>query len=346
MKKIAVCFLAFTGASLLTGEVAYARDQIQIAGSSTVLPYAKIVAEAFGDIYPDYKIPVIESGGTGAGIKEFCRGVGVNTIDIVNASRRIEAGELTSCKTAGVGEVQEVRFGYDGIVLAGDISGQAWNLTPQDVYKALAAQVVVNGRLQKNPAKKWAEVNAALPDREIAAYLPGGKHGTREVVENELLLAGCKASGAFAALKTHGLNETAAKNACIAVRKDGRVVDIDGDYSETLARVTANKTGIGVFGLSFYENNADKLQVVRINGVVPTAQTIVSGEYAVSRPLYFYVKKAHLGVIPGLQDYVTFFLSDSMVGPDSPLVDYGLIAAPGHEREIQRKKFAAGETLH
>ncbi|AQS42244.1 MAG: Phosphate binding protein [Candidatus Tokpelaia hoelldobleri] len=346
MRKIAACFLVFIGAGLLAGVNAYARDQIQIAGSSTVLPYAKIVAEAFGDMYPDYKIPVIESGGTGAGIKEFCRGVGVNTIDIVNASRRMEQSELASCKAAGVGEVQEVRFGYDGIVLATDISGQGWNLTPGDIYKALAAQVMVDGRLQKNRVKTWADVNAALPKWEVRAYLPGEKHGTREVVENELMLAGCKTSGAFEALKKSGLAEAAAKAACIAVRKDGRVVDIDGDYSETLARVIANKTGIGVFGLSFYENNADKLEVVRINGVVPTAQTIVSGEYAVSRPLYFYVKKAHLGVIPGLQEYVEFFLSDSMTGPDSPLVDYGLIAAPEHEREAQRKKFSVGETLH
>ena len=330
-----------SAALLLTG-AASARDFIQVSGSSTVLPYAKIVAETFGEIFSDYKIPVIESGGSGAGIKEFCRGVGENTIDIANSSRPMKKTELRACFDAGVKDVQEVRIGYDGIVFATDIKGPDWKLAPMDVYKALAAQIVVNGKLQPNKVSKWKDVNSNLPDWEIAAYIPGEKHGTREVFEEKLMMDGCVASGAVDAMKSAGMDEKAVNAACIAIRKDGRAVDIDGDYSETLARVMSNKTGIGVFGLAFYENNADKLKAATVNDVMPSVETISSGQYPVSRPLFFYVKKAHLGVIPGMKDYIEFFLSDQMIGPDGPLADYGLIAAPDKEREAQRKAFEDG----
>jgi len=341
---ISVAATCALGAFLRAG-VVLARDQIQIAGSSTVLPYAKIVAETFGEIYPDYKIPVIESGGSGAGIKEFCRGVGENTIDIANASRPMKPGELQVCFNAGVRDIEEMRIGYDGIVFATDINGPDWKLAPQDIYMALAAEVVVKGRIQPNSAKKWNEINHHLPTWDIAAYISGEKHGTREVFEEKLMLAGCRASGAFDALKASVLDDKAADAACIAVRKDGKAVDIDGDYSETLARIAANRTGIGVFGLAFYENNADRLKVAAVNGVMPTVATIAGGHYPVSRPLFFYVKKTHLGVIPGLKEYVEFFLSDQMIGPDGPLAEYGLIAAPEVEREAQRAAFAEGRTM-
>lgn len=335
---------AFT-ANMAAGTAAQARDQIQVAGSSTVLPYAKIVAETFGETYPDFKTPVIESGGSGAGIKDFCRGVGENTLDIANSSRSMKMTELQSCIDAGVKDVQEIRIGYDGIVFATDINGPDWQLTPVDLYQALAAKVIVDGKLVDNPYRKWNEVNAALPDWEIAAYIPGEKHGTREVFEEKLMSIGCKASGALDAIKATGADDKAAAASCIAVRKDGNAVDIDGDYSETLARITANKTGLGVFGLSFYENNADRLKVASVNDVVPSAETIASGEYPVSRPLFFYVKKAHLGVIPGMKEYVDFFLSDQMIGDDSPLADYGLVPAPVEEREAQRAAFDAGTVM-
>jgi phosphate transport system substrate-binding protein len=332
-------------AAVMSVSAASARDQIQVAGSSTVLPYAKIVAETFGETYPDFKTPVIESGGSGAGIKEFCKGVGENTIDIANSSRALKDSELKSCIEAGVKDVQEVRFGYDGIVFATDAKGPEWKLKPVDLYQALAAKVIVDGKLVDNPNTKWNQVNAALPDWDIAAYIPGEKHGTREVFEEKVLTEGCKTSGALEAIKATGLDDKAAASACIAVRKDGKAVDIDGDYSETLARIDSNKTGVGVFGLYFYENNADKLRVATVNDVVPSAETVASGDYPVSRPLFFYVKKAHLGVIPGLKEYVDFFLSEQMVGPDSPLAEYGLVPAPEAEREAQRTYFAAGKVL-
>lgn len=342
--------LFFNAAMLAVGisftfSTAEAREQIQIAGSSTVLPYAKIVAETFGEIYPNFKVPVVESGGSGAGIKEFCRGIGEKTIDIANASRAMKQSELRACFHAGVTEVQEVRIGYDGIVLATEANGSGWALTSIDIYKALAAQIVVDGKLQPNKRKHWNEVDAALPAWTISAYIPGEKHGTREVFEEKLMMAGCEESGAKNALLQSGMEQKAVNAACIAIRKDGRAVDIDGDYAETLARINSNKTGLGVFGLAFYENNADRLKVATINGVTPSVDTIASGQYPVSRPLYFYVKKAHVGVIPGLKEFIEFFLSDQMIGPDSPLADYGLIAAPEEERKAQRAAFLAGTVM-
>ncbi|QEE11572.1 PstS family phosphate ABC transporter substrate-binding protein [Bartonella krasnovii] len=330
---------------LLSANVGNARDQIQVTGSSTVLPYQKIVAETFGEIYPHFKVPVIESGGTGAGIKEFCRGIGENTVDIVNASRAMKSSELQSCFEAGVKDIEEIRIGYDGIVFATDIKGPDWKLRPVDVYKALAARVIIDGKLQPNNVLKWSAVNSALPDWTITAYIPGEKHGTREVFEEKLLAVGCKESGAVEVMKSLGMDDKKIHAACIAVRKDGKAVDIDGDYSETLARLTSNKTGVGIFGLSFYQNNADRLKVADINGFAPTVETISSGQYPVSRPLFFYIKKAHLDIIPGLREYVDFFLSEQMIGPDSPLAEYGLIVAPEKERQAQRSNFSAGRIM-
>jgi phosphate transport system substrate-binding protein len=342
MKKAILTASAAVLALAASAGYAAARDQIQVAGSSTVLPYAKIVAESFGETYPDFKTPVVESGGSGAGIKEFCKGVGEDTIDIANSSREMKKEEVQSCVDAGVKEVQEVKIGYDGIVFATDIKGPDWALTPKDIYTALAAQIVVDGKLVDNPNTKWSQVNPALPDWDITAYIPGEKHGTREVFETKLLDAGCDKD----AIKAAGVaDEKAAAKACIAVRKDGKAVDIDGDYTETLARIDSNKTGVGVFGLSFYENNADKLKVATVEGITPSTETIASGEYPVSRPLFFYVKKAHLGVVPGLKEYVEFFLDDQMVGPESPLAEYGLVAAPDAERQEQRDAFTAGKTM-
>ena len=345
MNKFLLTASAAALAITASAGIASARDRVQIAGSSTVLPYAKIVAETFGETYPNFKTPVVESGGSSGGLKEFCKGVGEATVDIANSSRPIRDSEVKVCADAGVKEIQEVRIGYDGIVFATDIAGPDWALEPVDVYKALAARVVVDGKLVDNPYKTWQEVNPALPAWKIAAYIPGEKHGTREVFEEKLMVAGCESVDGVEVAKAAGLDEKAADAACKAVRKDGMAIDIDGDYTETLARIASNKTGVGVFGLSFYENNADKLKVATVGGVVPTVDSIAAGEYPVSRPLFFYVKKAHLGVVPGLKEYVEFFLDDQMVGPESPLADYGLVPAPDAERDEQRANFAAGKTM-
>ncbi len=199
---------------------------------------------------------------------------------------------------------------------------------PADWYNALASKVVVDGELVDNPYNMWSEFNADLPEAEIAAFIPGTKHGTREVFEEKVLAEGCEATGALEAMKAGGMDDDAAEAACIDVRTDGRSVDIDGDYTETLARIDSNPNGVGVFGLAFYENNTDKLKVATMEGVEPSTETISSGEYPVSRPLFFYVKKAHIGVIPGLKEYAEFFVSDEIAGPSGPLSNYGLVADP------------------
>lgn len=322
--KITVSAVALTAFS---ATFATAREQIQVAGSSTVLPYATIVAEAFGENF-EFGTPVVEGGGSGAGLKKFCEGVGEGFIDIATSSRKIKDGELEACKAAGVTDIMEVRLGYDGIVFASPVAGNKFELTPTDVYKALAAEVVVDGAVVPNPYKMWNEVNPGLPAQTIMVFVPGTKHGTREVFETKVIDQGCKDSGAAEALATLKPEEGAAAKACVALRTDGMSVDIDGDYTETLARIDSNKDGVGVFGLSFYENNTDKLQVATVNGVVPSTETVASAEYPVSRPLFFYVKKAHIGVIPGLKEFAAFFVSDDMAGPDGPLAAYGLVSDP------------------
>ncbi len=306
---------------------ASARDQVQVTGSSTVLPYATIVAEAFGENF-DFPSPVVEGGGSGAGRAKMCEGVGENTVDIANSSSRIKQSDIDTCAANGVTEIMEVRIGYDGIVFASDVAGPAFALTPADLYNALAAQVVVDGALVANSYSQWSEFNDALPAQEILTFVPGTRHGTREVFDTKVITAGCEETGAMEAFLASGMDEDAAGDACMALRTDGRSVDIDGDYTETLARLAADSNAVGVFGLSFYENNTDKLQVATMSGVTPSTETISTGEYPVSRPLYFYVKMAHLDVIPGLADYVAFFVSDDMAGPDGPLAAYGLVSDP------------------
>ena len=183
----------------VSATAAAARDKIQVAGSSTVLPYATIVAEAFAENM-DFTAPVVEGGGTGAGLKQFCAGLGENTIDVANASRQIKPAELAECRANGINNIMEVRFGYDGIVFASALNGADFVLTPQDVHRALAAEVVVDGKMVANPATTWAEVNPALPAQEITVYVPGTKHGTREVFEEKVMAAGCEAAGALEAM--------------------------------------------------------------------------------------------------------------------------------------------------
>lgn len=322
-------FVKLTASALamaaVSASAASARDQIQISGSSTVLPYAAIVAEAFGENF-DFPTPVVESGGSSAGLKKFCEGVGENTIDIANSSRKLREGEVEACAAAGVTDIIEVQFGYDGIVFASDINGEEFAFTPAEWFNALAAEIVVDGEVVANPNTNWNQVNPDLPDQPILAFIPGTKHGTREVFEEKVMHTGCVDAGALDVFVEAGGEEAEGK--CTTVRTDGISTDIDGDYTETLARIDSNKDGIGVFGLSFYENNTDSLRVATMSDVVPSTDTIASGEYPVSRPLYFYIKKAHIGVVPGLKEYAQFFVSDEVAGPDGPLAQYGLVSDP------------------
>ncbi len=315
--------------------LAQSRDTVQAAGSSTVLPYANIVAEAFG-AETDFPTPVIEGGGSSTGRARLCEGIGEGTIDIANSSSLMSESERAACMEAGVTPL-EVRFGYDGIVFASDINGPSFAFEPVHWHIALAAEHFIDGELIENDLTTWADVaevaqsvgvEGDLPDQEINAFIPGTNHGTREVFDENVLLAGCEQGGFFDAMLEAGVEEDAAEDACMSVRTDGRSVDIEGDYTQTLANLESTPTGMGVFGLSFYENNTDRLQVATMSDVTPSTETIAEGEYPVSRPLQFYVKEEHIGVIPGLLDYVAFFISDEIAGPGAPLSEYGLVPDP------------------
>jgi len=315
---------------------AQSRDTIQIAGSSTVLPFASIVAEEFSAAFPEFKTPVVGSGGTGGGLSQFCEGTGDNTIDIANASRQIRDGEREACTAAGVTDIREVQFGFDGIVFASAASGPDFALTPLQVYKAIAAQVVVDGELVDNPYTSWAEVDPALPDQPIALAVPASNHGTREVFQERVVGAGCEEAGL-----PEGLSEEEAEAACTTYRQDV-VIEISGDYTETLARLNSDPNTVGVFGLSFYEQNTDTLKVATVNGVTPSKETVAAGEYPVSRPLFFYVKGQHIGVIPGIQEYVEFFLSEGVSGEGGVLEAAGLIPQPAETTAEVLAAFQAG----
>ena len=312
MNKIPFKVLAAASVLILAASAAVARDNIQVTGSSTVLPYATIVAESFGENF-DFPSPVVEGGGSGAGRKKLCEGVGENTVDIANSSSKMKDEEWAACE-ASVGTITEVRIGYDGIVFASNVDQlNIDDLTPVQLYSALHAS---------STAKLWSDVDPALPAVEILAFIPGTKHGTREVFDVKVMEEGCKA-----VLGLEKLDDDQKKE-CHSIRTDGAAVDIDGDYTETLARLDANPTALGVFGLSFYENNKATLEVSTISGVAPTVDTIASGDYPISRPLFFYVKNAHIGTIPGLKEYIEFFVSDEMAGPEGALAEYGLVPDP------------------
>ena len=312
--------LSLMVAIIATATMASARDQVHVAGSSTVLPYAAIVAEAFGENF-DFPTPIIESGGSGAGRKKLCEGVGANTIDIANSSSHIKDSDIARCASNGVSEPVEVRIGYDGIVFASRLETKGFeNLTPMHIYLAIS---------DKSNADNWQEVDPNFPDRPIKTFIPGTKHGTREVFDKKVMVVGCKSAGSYDLFfKQNGGDKKKAEKECMKVRTDGVSIDIDGDYTETLNRLKNNPEGIGVFGLSFLLNNTDSIYAANVNGVAPSTESIASGEYPISRPLQFYVKIEHIDFIPGLKEYIQFFVSDDMAGPDSPLAEYGLVSDP------------------
>ncbi|WIY51780.1 substrate-binding domain-containing protein [Devosia sp. YIM 151766] len=301
---------------------AQSRDTIQIAGSSTVLPFSSIVAEEFGAIFPEFNTPVVGSGGTGGGFSQFCQGVGDNTIDIANASRPMRDGEREACNNAGVNDIREIQFGFDGIVFASSANGGDFALTPAHVFKAIAAKVPVDGELVDNPYTSWDQIDPSLPAQPIVLAIPGSNHGTREVFQERVVTPGAEASDLPENLSAEE------KSAVETTFRQDVVVEIAGDYTETLARLTADPNTVGVFGLSFYDQNRDILKVATVDGIIPSLETVAAGEYPVSRPLYFYVKGEHIGTVPGLVEFTEYFLSEAMSGNGGILEAAGLIPQP------------------
>ena len=309
--------------------VAQARDQIRIVGSSTVYPFATAVAEQFGKT-SGFKTPVVESTGTGGGMKLFCAGADENSPDIVNASRRIEPSEVAACAANGVKDIAEIVIGYDGIVVANVKSGPTFALTRTHVYKAAAKVVPVDGKLVPNPYKKWNEIDPSLPGEEIILYVPAPNHGTRDAF-NELVMDPSCAN--FPEIKA--LDKAAAKAACETAREDGAFIDVTENYTVTLQKMVSQPHAVGITTFSYLDQNGDKIKAATIDGVVPTYENIATSKYPISRPLYFYVKKAHVGVIPGIKEYVAEFSSEKAWSKNGYLAEKGLIAMPDAERKTQ-----------
>lgn len=321
-------------ATVTLSAAAEARDQIRIVGSSTVFPFSTTVAENFGKA-TKFKTPVVESTGSGGGLKLFCAGVGVNHPDITNSSRRIKKSEFDQCQANGVREVTEVRIGFDGIVLANAKSTAPLTLTKKQIFQALAKTVPVGGKLVDNPYKNWSDIDPSLPKTKIEVLGPPPTSGTRDAFVELAMEGGCKTFPEVAALeKTDG---NTFKAVCHSVREDGAFVEAGENDNLIVQKLVANPQAVGIFGFSFLDQNGDKIQGARVDGTEPTFENIASGAYGVSRSLYFYVKKAHVGVIPGIEDYVKEFTSEKAWGPDGYLADKGLIPLP----EADRKKVGA-----
>ncbi|MBF0304375.1 MAG: PstS family phosphate ABC transporter substrate-binding protein [Alphaproteobacteria bacterium] len=326
--------LAAAVATVAFASAAEARDQIRIVGSSTVYPFSTTVAEQFGKS-TSYKTPVIESTGSGGGIKLFCAGVGLGHPDITNSSRRIKASEVETCAKNGVTAITEVKIGYDGIVIANAKTASRFDLSREQVFLALAKQVPVDGKLVANPYKTWKQIDAKLPDQPIEVLGPPPTSGTRDAFVELVMEEACGKFPEIVALKS---DAAAHKTACQSVREDGAFIEAGENDNLIVQKLSGNPKALGIFGYSFLDQNADKLQGSLINGVQPSFEEIASGKYPVSRPLFFYVKKAHVGQIPGMREFVAEFASEKSWGPDGYLADKGLIPMPTAERKAMAEQ--------
>ena len=327
-------FLAAAAVIAMTG-VAEARDQIRIVGSSTVYPFSTAVAETFGRT-TSFKTPIVESTGSGGGLKLFCAGAGDSNPDITNASRRIKKSEVEKCAKNGITEILEVKVGYDGIVIANSKKSGQVNLSLKDIFLALAKDVPAGeGKTQPNPNKTWKDVNPALPATKIEVLGPPPTSGTRDAFAELALEGGCKKIGWIKAMKK--TDKKGYKALCHTVREDGAYVEAGENDNLIVSKLDANPKAFGIFGYSFLDQNADKLQGSVVGGKEPTFEAIAAGDYPVSRPLYFYVKKSQIGKVPGLKEFTQEFASNQASGPDGYLADKGLIPLGDAERADRAK---------
>jgi phosphate transport system substrate-binding protein len=331
---------AFALAALAVAAPAQARDQIRMVGSSTVYPFATAVAEQFGKT-SGFKTPVVESTGTGGGLKIFCQGVGVDQADITNASRRIKKSEVETCAKNGVTQITEVKIGYDGIVVANSKKSPKANLTLRQLWLALAKQVPADDKgatFKANPYKMWSDIDPGLPKEKIQVLGPPPTSGTRDALVEVAFEKGCTSFPGVEDLKKS--DEAKFKEICHAVREDGAYIEAGENDVLIVQKLEADAHAFGIFGYSFLDQNRDQIQGSAVESVDPTYENISSGKYAVSRPLFFYVKSAHVGAIPGVKEYVSEFTSEKAWGPEGYLMDKGLIPLPDAERKEWHEKAA------
>ena len=301
---------------------AMARDTISIVGSSTVYPFATVVAERFGT-KTDFSTPKLESTGSGGGLKLFCQGIGTQHPDITNASRRMKTSEFELCQSNGVKDITEFRIGSDGIVIASSKEAENLDITLEQLFLALGSKVPVNGEWVANPNKNWSDVDASLPNKPIRVMGPPPTSGTRDSFNELALAAGCDELPEAA-----DLSKDEHASICESVREDGAFIEAGENDNLIVQKLIGDEGMYGVFGYSFMEENSDRLQAATLNGKIPTAEAIAADDYPVARSLFFYVKKAHVGVVPGIQEYVSEFTSNAAMGQNGYLKDVGLIVPP------------------
>jgi phosphate transport system substrate-binding protein len=308
--KLAILFAASLLIASHLANAQVARDQITVVGSSTVYPFTAAVAEQFGRA-GKFKTPKVESTGTGGGIKLFCNGIGPQHPDVANASRAMKKSEFETCSKNGVTDILEIKIGFDGLTIAENKTGPMSALTKKQVYLALAKTIPVNGQMVPNPNKTWKDVDASLPAIKIEVLGPPPTSGTRDSFLELFMEEGCELEN---------------KKACHAIREDGAYVEAGENDNLIAQKLATNKNALGIFGYSFLEENTDKLKGLKINGIAPTFETISSAKYTAARPLFVYIKKQHIGVIPGLREFANEYVSDKAIGEEGYLSDRGLVS--------------------
>lgn len=330
MKFSQLALIASLAALFALSSQVYAkgRETISVVGSSTVYPFTTVVAERFGKL-TNFKTPKIESTGTGGGMKLFCSGEGIDTPDISNASRRMKKSEFEMCRRNGVRGITEVLIGYDGIVIANTLAAKQWHLTRKDLFLAMAKDVPVEdgrNRLMKNPYKKWSDINPLLPNIAIEVLGPPPTSGTRDAFVELVMEGGCEQ---FEWIKALAISDKRRfREICHGVREDGQYIEAGENDNLIVQKLLANPKALGIFGFSFLDQNLDKLHGSIIDNVTPNFETITDGTYVISRPLYFYVKNAHEGKVPGIKEFLAEFTSESAMGDEGYLTDKGLIPLP------------------
>jgi len=328
--KNKLAMAAAVGAIMAAPAMAEARDQIRIVGSSTVFPYTQAVSEEFANT-SGFAAPVAESTGTGGGMKIFCQGIGADHPDMTGASRAMKQSEYELCQSNGVDNISEALLGYDGLSIAVSRDGEALDLTKAQIFLALAAEVPQDGKLVANPYTNWNQIDSNLPDKAIQVFGPPPTSGTRDAFVELVMEEGCEHFEEIESLAGDRTDEV-----CSRMRQDGPFIEAGENDNLIVQRLNADSTAYGIFGYSFLYENQDTLKAVTIGGVEPNEETIASGEYGVSRPLFVYIKNAHRGVIPGLDDFVAEYMSEAALGPDGYLAERGLVALSDDRRaEVQ-----------